>query len=202
MSWKFTIIKDPLPNYELPKFIWNDYHIEKPIPSNHGFGIVFTVDDKGKYLTLPTDIDIQSKKRIVTFRISSYMGLGDSNAKHYYGRFSIGSPRIKILKVEPSKKKYYKVGDIYSTNVIPKKCEFIDFEVTRIADKDEYGFNPFSGERRLETKKGRHTHGFNDLDSLKIAMTREFKRIFPKGWILKGSHNQSIEDEFKRFREC
>ena len=199
MSWKFTIIKDTLPNYKLPEFLWSDYHIEKPIPSNFGFGIVFTVDDKGKYLTIPSNMDIKNNKRIVSFRISTYIGSYALNAKHYYGRFSIDSPRIEILKVKPSDKKYHNVGDIYSTNVMPKKCESIDFEVTRIADKDEYGFNPFTGERRLETKKGRHTHGFEDLDSLKIAMNREFKRIFPKGWLLKGSHSHSIEKEFERF---
>ena len=200
MSWKFTIIKDPLPNYELPNLMWNDYHIEKPIPSDYGFGIIFTVSDKGKYLTISSNMDTHSKKRIVSFRISTYMGLYDCNAKHYYGRFSVYSPRIKILKVTSSEKKYHKVGDIYSTNVMPKKCQSFDFEVTRISVKDEYGLDPFTGERRLETKKGRHTHGFYDLDSLKIAMNREFKRIFPKGWMLKGSNCNSIKEEFERFK--
>lgn len=198
MVWKFAIIKDITSDYKFDGYIFYDHHIKKPIPSNYGFGIIFTVDDKGKYLTIPSNME--NKKRVVSFRISSYMGLGDANAKHYYGRFSVDSPRIKILKVEPSEKMYHKIGDIYSTNVMPKKCESLDFEVTRIAVKDEYGFNPFTGERRLETRKGRHTHGFDDLDSLKIAMNREFKRIFPKGWVLIGSHSNSIEKEFERFK--
>lgn len=198
MTWEYTIIKDPTSDYRFPDYVFYDKHIIEPIPSNYGFGIIFTVDGKGKYLSIPSYME--NKKRIVTFKILTYMGMGDSNAKHYYGRFSVDSPRIKILKVKPSDKIYYKIGDIYSTNVVPKKCESFDFEVTRIAKEDEYGFDPFTGERRLETKKGRHTHGFNDLDLLKVAMNREFKRIFLKGWILKGSHGQSIEKEFERFK--
>ena len=196
MSWDIKILKDPLAGFGLPDFFSYDYDIEKPIPSNYGIGIVFTVDGKGKYETLmPRTI---GGKRIVSFRANTYMGLGDPNACHYYGRFNVSSAMVKVLEVDPSEAKYHKVGDIFGTNVIPKKCDNFDFQVTRVVDKNIFSYSFLTGEREQRCEKGERFYGFDDLKTLREVMDREFKRIFKKGWMLQGSHGHSIDEEFDR----
>lgn len=193
MSWDIKILKDPLAGFELPDFFPYDHDIKKPIPSNYGIGIIFTVDGKRKYETIVPRL--VNGKRIVHFRVNTFMGLGDPNACHYYGRFNVYSANIKILELPPDET-FDKVGDIMGTNVIPEKCKSFDFQVTRIADKDIFSYSILTGEREQQCEKGEHFYGFDDLKTLKEAMYREFKRIFQKGWMLQGSHGQSIDEEF------
>lgn len=194
MTWNIKILKDPLREFQLPEWFTKDYHIKEPIPLEYGIGIIFTVDDKGKYETImPRTVD---GKRVVCFRVNTFIGLGDPNAIHYYGRFNVSGANVKVLEVDPDESKYYKVGDTYGTNVIPKKCAAFDFKVTRIVDKDIFSYSFWTGEREQRCMKGKRFYGFTDLKSLRKAMNREFKRIFQDGWILQGSHGQSIDEEF------
>lgn len=200
MGWEYEILEDPTKDYELPRWYSYDYEIEKPIPANFGIGIIFRVNGKGKYETVGNHFE--DDKRIVNFEIKTWRGCGDSNAVHYYGKFKVRSCNRKVLEI-PDGKTYYKVGDVSGTNVIPKKCSHIEFEVTRIMKKDYYSRSFLSGEKQVRAKKGERFYGFDDLDSLKEAMKREFKRIFGDGWVLKGRdvYGETVDEEFESWKK-
>jgi hypothetical protein len=195
MAWTIAILEDPNNDFTLLEFLNYDYEIKKRIPMNYGIGVVYTVDGKGKYKTVE-----DSQDRVVCFKISTWIGMGDYNAKHFYGRFIVNTPSVEVLSPADQ---YEKVGERFCTNVMPKKyASSIEFDITRVAKKAEMGFNPISGERRVETQKGQHTHGFNDLETLRAKMNEEFERIFGNGWILRDSTGQhDVDKEFEGFKD-
>lgn len=145
MTWDIKILKDPFQDFQLPEWFHHDYDIKEPIPSNYGIGVIFTVDGKNKYETVMPGTD--NDKREVQFRVNTFMGLGDPNACHYYGRFDVYGANVKVLELSESESKYHKIGDTFGTNVIPKKCESFDFQVTRVVDKDIFSYSFITGER-------------------------------------------------------